>query len=143
MASEISSPQSDLPSSILPALGTLQIDGKSYELASNIPNKRGKTSWIWKNGLKLLDLSDPDKPKRVWMCRLYYDTGKSVLYSVNSTTHVSSHLKDSHQLINRDSALSTTSTEETPERYIDEGIDIIRFKEHLIRWIITMHISFS
>src|SRR4051794_12483467 len=101
--SEISVPRSDLLSSTASALsisGTLQIDGRSYELVSNMPNKRGKTSWIWKNGLKLLDISDPTKPKNMWMCRLCYNTGKNILYSSNSTSHASKHLKDSHQLVN-------------------------------------------
>src|SRR4051794_21151418 len=101
--SEVSSPQSE-SSSILPILplsGTLQIDGISYKLVSHIPNKRGKTSWIWKNGLKLESRSDSAKLKNFWMCQLCYSTGKTTIYLLNSISHASNYLKDSHQLFNR------------------------------------------
>jgi hypothetical protein len=91
---EISSPPSQSDSSA--TLETLQIDGISYKLVNHIPNKRGKTSWIWEHGLELVNSSDLVKLKRFWICRLCYDTGKYILYSLNSTSYANSHLKDTH-----------------------------------------------
>jgi hypothetical protein len=74
--SEISSNTLNLPtarsasvSSASSLSPTLQINGMEFKLVEQLPNKRGKTSWIWKEGLKLLDVSDPAKAKTFWMCR--------------------------------------------------------------------------
>ena len=122
----------------------LQINGIEYELVERLPNKRGKTSWIWKEGLKLEDLSDPVKPKKFWMCQRCYDEGRNILYSMSSTAHASNHLNEVHNLFEHGSPAGSPQVialnKDIPEPY---SWDLTRFKELLIRWIVTMHISFS
>ena len=120
---------------------TLQVNGVEYDVAEVLPNKRGKSSWIWKEGPKLntkSDSSNTSKPKSFWMCRRCHDVGKDVLYAVTSTVHASEHLRDTHQI--RDAAGVTSESGQGPPA---ETFDFTRFKELLIRWIVTMHISFS
>jgi len=121
----------------------VEVRGKRYELVKQQPNKRGKTSWIWKEGLKLLDLSNVAKPMNFWMCQRCHDAGKNVLYSINSTTHASDHLRDVHQVAEEGSVLSRASNQTTSPRSRGVQIDFVQFKDLLVRWTSTMHISFS
>ena len=120
-------------------LSSLQINGVKYELAEHLPNKRGKTSWIWKEGFQLVDSLDSLKLKRFWMCRQYYDEGKNVLYAMTTTAHANKHLNEVHQLF--DPSLASKDTLVLGPA--SSSWDPIRFKELLIHWIVTMHISFS
>jgi hypothetical protein len=137
-STSISSTSASSTSSLL---STIQINGKTYKLAVPVPNKRGKTSPIWKEGLKLLDLSDPSK--KFWMCRRCHDEGTNIIYSSSSTSHASDHLKDIHHLVEHGAASSVASSEEVPELNGLGLFDLAQFREILIRWIVIMHISFS
>jgi hypothetical protein len=43
----------------------IKINGIEYEMVEMTVNKQGKTSWIWKEGFKLLDLSSSKASKKL------------------------------------------------------------------------------
>jgi len=115
--SETNSPQSDVPNISTNRLVTstspsvisrassaspvIQINGIEYETTETTEmtlNKREKTSWIWKEGFKLLDLSSSEVSKRLWMCRRCHKEGTTAIYASNSASHPSNHLRDVHGL---------------------------------------------
>jgi hypothetical protein len=121
---------------------TIQINNIEYEIVEMTLNKRGKTSWIWKEGFKLLDLSS-EALKKSWMCRRCYKQGTTVMYASNSTSHPSNHLKDVHGLT-EDGPISIDASDSGGLRLRSQSsFNFEHFKELLIQWIVIMHISFS
>jgi hypothetical protein len=105
-------------------------------------NKQGKTSWIWKEGFKLLDLLSKAL-KKLWMCQRCYEQGKTVMYTLNSTLHLSNHLRDIHRLTeNRLISIDAFDNRDLKLRS-RSSFNFEHFKELLIWWIVIMHISFS
>ena len=136
--SEASSPQSESlnvsttlstasrASSISP---TIQINGKEYEMVELTVNKRGKTSWVWKEGFKLVDLSSS---KRSWMCRRCYEEGTTVIYASNSTSHLINHLRDIHY-ITQDGPINPDNTQFSSGNSLAQSVfDFQHFKDLLI-----------
>jgi hypothetical protein len=124
----------------------IQIKGIDYEMTEIALNKRGKTSWIWKEGFKLSDVSSPGTSKKMWMCRRCHEEGKIVAYASNSTSHPSNHLRDIHEVTKDGPAATDVSSdiESAPNtRYTGSRFDFDHFKVLLVRWIVIMHISFS
>src|SRR5207248_2510400 len=134
LASDHESNSLNLPTSCLTISSTssasprLQINGTEYEVVEQLPNKRGKTSWIWKEGLKLVDLSD--RLKKLWMCRHCYDEGKNILYAMSSTAHASKHLNEVHQLFEAGTAPAATTL--PINRTLQPSLDFAQFKTLLI-----------
>jgi hypothetical protein len=118
----------------------LQINGVDYEVAERMKNKRGKTSWVWKEGYQLIKPPpDPNpkkkKPEISWLCRRCYEDGKHVKYRADSTNHVAMYLLKVYELAEHG---STAKDNKLTLRF-----DFEQFKKLLIRWVIVMYISFS
>jgi hypothetical protein len=127
---------------------TIEISSVEFRAVKPVPNKRGKTSWIWKHGYRLENVLRPAEGPR-WMCHLCHADGNKVItYAITTTTHASRHLEKNHQLSeeNRDPsrASSRTPSEAALEsRGIQDSIDFPQFQKDVTDWITDMHISLS
>ena len=124
------------------ALPTIRINDVEYDLTKPLPNKRGKTSWIWNYGIRL---SNPEG--KLWMCQVCHDAGDQVTYSIRMTSHARRHLEDSHELFEHSSDTdniseggSSHSRSVSPIRL---EFDFTKFKEAFLLWFCMAHVSFS
>jgi hypothetical protein len=116
-----------------PALPTVSVDGKDYEITRSWVNKKGKTSWIWKYGLKLTHARNG----KLWMCEPCYNKGEIITYSTKSTTHQATHLEDRHELFENEDSESQ-SLFHVPPPFTFEG-----FKKRFLKWVTMKRIAFD
>src|SRR6266850_6839217 len=140
--------ETDIPQStsfsVAYTLRTLQINNSEYEVVEVMPNKRGKTSWIWKYGLKLSDTSSSGAQQKFrWMCRRCFEEGQHVTYASSTTSHAITHLRDDHKLDENGPISVASDIQSTSGDIALSSFDLDHFKDLLIRWIVIMHISFS
>jgi hypothetical protein len=111
-----SSLASDFPRNVQ---STITIENKIWEISTALPNKKGKTFWVWNHGLKLSDPSDPAKSAKFWMCKPCHLVGKQVLYSTGTTSHSREHLRKEHHLSEESSSTLVPDEEPTTEHEFD------------------------
>ena len=127
-----------------------QIGGKIWTLVAHPPNinRNSYSSDIWKYGTEYIEFGKPDSVSS-WICN---HCNSIILLSRSSTFNVSRHLQKTHKILVKRKREETETIEEREDQETSRKkgfaalvghVDVERFRELLIRWIVQCQIPFS
>lgn len=119
----------------------LSYQGRKYIFVDHAASRRkgSKQSGIWEFGHEYRDLSDP--ARRVWRCDLCLSSSLFSL-SGNTTAPSITHLRKKHRKLLQEKEITSEHEDEEVVRGLVHSVNISRFRNHLLRWIVRRHISF-
>ena len=120
----------------------LSYQGRRYAFVDHAANRRrgSKQSGIWEFGHEYRDLND--SARRIWRCSLCLPNSIFSL-SGNTTAPSVSHLRKKHRKLLQQEEATSEQEDQEIVRSLVHGVNISRFRYHLLRWIVQRHISFT